>query len=103
MDPCGEVLLATGQGVGLTEPIGQYPFAEHTEQFALPLMALYVPATQGTQADPSGPENPGRQVQLVTKLDSAGDEVLAGQLLRMPVQHQVSGGHATHGLLATPW
>ena len=77
--------------------------AGHVVQLALPLTVLYVPAMHGEQAVPSGPVNPGTHVQLSHQLESGGDAVLAEQLLSTPVQHHVLAGHATHGLLATPW
>ena len=103
MDPAGELLLATGQGVGAAAPWGQKPLAVQVTQAALPLEALYMPGLHGTHAEPSAPVKPGRQVQLVGQDDKAGDEVLAGQTLSTPVQHHVLEAHAAQGALATPW
>jgi hypothetical protein len=75
MDPAGELLLATGQAVGAVEFCGQKLLAGHSSHAALPPEALYVPATQGAQAPPSGPVYPATQEQLVQKLDSGGEVV----------------------------
>jgi hypothetical protein len=45
---------------------------------------------------------PSSQVQLSSRVESAGDVLWAGQVFRTPVQHQVPGSHAAHGALATP-
>ena len=95
--------MARGHAWGAATPCGQKLLAGHAVQLALPPVGLYVPATHGTHAVPSGPVNPGTHVQLRQKLDSAGAAVLAGQVLRTPVQHHVLAGQAAHGALPVPW
>ena len=61
-----------------------------------------VPGAHREQGPPAGPANPASHRQLYHHDDRGGELLLAGQLLRIPVQHQVLAPHPTHGALATP-
>ena len=68
-----------------------------------PTLGLYVPGAHGPHAVPLGPVKPGLHVQFRIKLDMAGEEVLGGHWLSMPVQHQVFGGQGVQVAFSTPW
>jgi len=54
-----------GHATGAKAPCAQVEFSGQVVQFALPPVALYVPAAQGLHALPSGPVWPATQLQLV--------------------------------------
>ena len=56
--------------------VAEYVFAPQSVQATLPLLVLYLPATQVEQTPPSGPVNPALHVQV--ELDAAEFE-FAGQ------------------------
>jgi hypothetical protein len=55
-----------GHSLHVVEPsAAEYVFVAQSMQVALPVVALYFPATQAQQMPPSGPVDPTLQVQLL--------------------------------------
>ena len=66
-------------------PATEYLASTHASQAALPVTALYVPATQAVHGPPFGPVNPTLQVQEVSELLPLGDVLDAGQAVHASV------------------
>ena len=60
--------------------VAEYVATPQSVHATLPVLVLYLPATQPEQTPPSGPENPALQMQApTTELDTA-EFVFAGQV-----------------------
>jgi hypothetical protein len=81
-----------------TPSVSEYLFASQLMQDAVPAAALYFPAAQGVHDPPSGPDEPGLQVQsLKIWLDGGEYEFVGhGAHSRSPAEY-LPDAHTSHG------
>ncbi len=72
----------------------QYVPAAQSEQVAVPVNALYFPATHAVHEPPSGPENPALQAQLVKPRLPAGELEFAGHARQFLKKCTYLAGHS---------
>ena len=81
---------------------GELESAGQLLQLVAPTTLLYLPAPHAVQAPPSGPHQPGLQVQLLKAVLCAGELESAGQLLQLVDPAALLYLPATHAVHAPP-